>query len=462
VNGELTADERRALGRRARKATPREAHASFDVLAERDPVTLLEQQAVSRVPELVPVRYGRMLSSPFAFFRGGALVMAQDLSTAPRSGISVQACGDAHLANFGVFGTPERRLIFDVNDFDETLPGPWEWDVKRLCASLVIAGRHRGFTDKQSRAAAVSAASTYRKAMRDFATMATLEVWYASLDIERVVADLGAQMKPSSRSRTEATLAKARTRDSHQALAKLTSIVDGEPRIISDPPLIVPIEELLTEVDGDRLTEEISKTMARYRASLPSDRRKLLEQFRIVQIARKVVGVGSVGTMAWILLLLGYNGDPLFLQAKEAEASVMERFVGASTYSNHGQRVVAGQRLMQASSDIFLGWDRTDAIDGHERDFYFRQLRDWKGSVDLEKINARGLFQYGAVCGWTLARGHARSGDRMQIAAYLGKGDVFDQAIADFSCAYADQNDRDFEMFQQAVKEGRVVAQAGN
>jgi len=461
VNGELTADKRRALGKHARRATPREAHAAFDVPADRDPITLLEQQAVSRVPELVPVRYGRMLTSPFAFFRGGALVMAQDLSTTPRSGITVQACGDAHLANFGVFGTPERRLIFDVNDFDETLPGPWEWDVKRLCASLVIAGRHREFTDKQSRAAAVSAASSYRTAMRDFATMATLDVWYASLDIERVVADLGAQMSKSSRTRTAATLAKARTRDSHQALAKLTSIVDGEPRIISDPPLIVPIEELLTAVDSDHLTEEINKTLARYRASLPSDRRMLLEQFEIVQIARKVVGVGSVGTMAWILLLLGHNGDPLFLQAKEAEASVMERFVGASAYSNHGQRVVTGQRLMQASSDIFLGWDRTDAIDGHERDFYFRQLRDWKGSVDLEKINARGLSQYGAVCGWTLARGHARSGDRIQIAAYLGKGDAFDQAVADFSCAYADQNDRDFDMLQQAVNDGRVKAQFG-
>ena len=458
----LTCDERVALGKKARADVPRSSHGAFEPAPGRDPIALLEEQAESRVPELVPIRYGRMLSSPFAFYRGAALVMAQDLSTTPRSGLRVQVCGDAHLANFGVFGTPERLMIFDVNDFDETLPGPWEWDLKRLAASIMIAGQHRNFTAAENRSAVLGTVASYRNAMTTFASQTNLDVWYAKLDIDQAVAQLGKQVKPITRKRTEASLAKARTHDSMQAFSKLTTEVDGKRRIISDPPLIVPISELLPGVKGHVVMEGIHDLLRRYRFSLESDRQDLLEQFRMVDMARKVVGVGSVGTRAWIVLMLGRDDeDPLFLQAKEAQASVLERFVGASTYENHGHRVVAGQRLMQASSDIFLGWERADGIDGQERDFYFRQLRDWKGSADLDNMIPSGMTMYGTLCGWTLARAHARSGDRVQIAAYLGKGDVFDQAIADFSVTYAEQNARDYAALQKAVADGRVVAETG-
>jgi hypothetical protein len=403
-----------------------------------------------------------MLISTFAFFRGAALVMASDLAATPTSGLTVQACGDAHLSNFGVFGSPERNMVFDVNDFDETLPGPWEWDLKRLAASLAVAGRDRGFSDKQRRDTLLAAAEGYRTEMRSLAERRHLDVWYRRLDIEKLLVDLGPNLAPASRKRSEKELAKARTRDSMQAFDKLTHQAGGDVRIITDPPLIVPIEELVPGVEGDKLVQRLHELLESYRSSLPSDRRYLLERFRLVHVARKVVGVGSVGTRAWILLLLGRDEcDPLFLQAKEAPRSVLERFVGKSAYSNQGQRVVAGQHMMQASSDIFLGWDRTKGIDGMPRDFYFRQLRDWKGSVDPDQMIPAGMATYGQVCGWTLARAHARSGDAIAIAAYVGNGSTFDDAIASFAESYADQNERDYQALQTAVAQGRVKAQTG-
>jgi uncharacterized protein (DUF2252 family) len=432
-------------------------------------VALLEEQATSRVQELVPIRYGRMLVSPFTFYRGAALIMASDLAGTPRSGLTVQACGDAHLSNFGVFASAERTLVFDVNDFDETLPGPWEWDLKRLAASMVVAGRERGFSDTERIGIVRGTAEAYRTEMAKLAEMSDLDVWYSRMDITKVLADLGQQLKlggdkgmTKAKARAEKQIAKARTRDSMQALDKLTRVVDGEPRIVSDPPLIVPVEELLSEGQSDLLTETIHELLQRYRRTLQSDRQHLLEQFRFVQMARKVVGVGSVGTRAWILLLLGRGTrDPLLLQAKEAQSSVLARFVGKSRYANEAERVVSGQHLMQASSDIFLGWERAEGIDGVRRDFYIRQLRDWKGSAEPERMIPQAMAAYGQLCGWTLARAHARSGNRIAIAAYLGNGKAFDQAIASFSEAYADQNQRDFEALQAAVAQGRVVAQSG-
>jgi uncharacterized protein (DUF2252 family) len=470
----LSPSERVAAGKAARAEVPRSAHAIFEPASSRpDPISLLEEQAVSRVPELVPIRHGRMLVSPFAFYRGAALVMASDLATTPRSGFMVQACGDAHLSNFGVFASPERNLVFDVNDFDETLPGPWEWDVKRLAASLAVAGRDRGFSDKERTQAVLSAANAYRTEMQALAKMRHLDMWYRRSDIERALAELQRQQKASSakrtrkqlakaRTRTEQGLAKARTRDSMQAFDKLTRVVDGEPRIVSDPPLIVPVEEVFPGVEGDVLTGQLRELVGSYSRSLQSDRRSLIGQFRMVHVARKVVGVGSVGTRAWILLLLGRDGqDPLFLQAKEAQPSVLARFVGKSAYDNDGQRVVAGQHLMQATSDIFLGWDRVEGADGVRRDFYVRQLRDWKASVDPDQMIPAGMAAYGRLCGSTLALAHARSGDRIAIAAYLGTSPAFDQAIASFAETYADQNQRDYEALHKAVADGRVAAQPG-
>jgi uncharacterized protein (DUF2252 family) len=461
----LSRAEREARGKAARADVPRRSHAAFEPLSSRpDPVSLLEEQAVSRVPELVPIRYGRMLASPFAFFRGAALIMAADLAATPRSGLTVQLCGDAHLSNFGVFGSPERRLLFDINDFDETLPGPWEWDVKRLAASFAVAGRERGFGTTERRTIVLDAVRAYREAMREFAAMRNLEVWYAHLDVEVAMAAFAREASRKQVERAEANIAKVRTRDSMQAFAKLTHMVDGEPRIVSDPPLIVPVEELLTEpMERDVLVEEIRSLIRPYRRSLQNDRRVLLEQFRFADIARKVVGVGSVGMRAWIILMLGVDGgDPLFLQAKEAQPSVLARFLGASQYANEGERVVRGQRLMQAASDIFLGWQRvTSGVDGVRRDFYLRQLRDWKGSASVETMTPRAMSIYGRLCGWTLARAHARSGDRVAIAAYLGGGDSFDRALAEFAEAYADQNERDLRMLEQAVADGRVTASTG-
>jgi uncharacterized protein (DUF2252 family) len=455
--------ERVARGKAARAEVPRRIHGEWEPPENRpDPVDLLEEQAASRVPELVPIRYGRMLVSPFAFYRGGALIMASDLAGTPITGLRVQLCGDAHLSNFGVFGSPERNLVFDINDFDETAPGPWEWDVKRLAASFAIAGRDSGFSGAERRAIVLATVRSYREAMVRFAGMRDLEVWYASLPVEQAFAEFGAGVDRKRLKKTEADVAKARTKDSMQALDKLTHLVDGEPRIISDPPLIVPIDELMPDA-GNREAhrDEIRSLIRMYRRTLATDRRHLLEGFQFVDLARKVVGVGSVGTRAWIALFLGSDKqDPLFLQVKEAQRSVLEQFVGKSEFANCGQRVVAGQRLMQAASDIFLGWQHTtSSLDGQERDYYVRQLKDWKGSFTVEAASPSGAAAYARVCGWTLARAHARSGDRIAIASYLGSGDAFDQAIATFAETYADQNERDYDALKQAVDSGRINAE---
>ena len=463
--GRLTPAERAARGTQARAEVPRESHAEFKAPADRpDPITLLEEQATSRVPELVPVRWGRMMVSPFTYYRGAALPMASDLAATPVSGLTVQACGDAHLSNFGIFGSAERRLVFDVNDFDETLPGPWEWDVKRLAASMEVAARANGFTDKQRRKIVAGTVASYRQAMRDFTGMTQLDIWYAHADIDQLQAQFASKLDARQRKLVAKGAAKARTRDSMQELAKLTVEVDGQPRIISDPPLLVPIEELLPDqVERGALESQLLDIMSKYRRTLETDRRHLIDQYRFAHLARKVVGVGSVGTRCWIVLMLGRDqSDPLFLQVKEAEESVLSRFLGASEYANQGQRVVAGQRLMQASSDIFLGWHRIGAgLDGQSRDFYVRQLRDWKFSIDTETMVPGGMRMYGALCGWTLARAHARSGDRIAIDAYLGGSDAFDEAITQFAGAYADQNERDHDAVLEAVKSGRIVAEPG-
>jgi uncharacterized protein (DUF2252 family) len=462
---QLTPAERVVRGKAARAEVPRDSHAVFDPPSDRaDPIALLEEQARLRVPELVPVRWGRMLVSPFTYYRGAALPMASDLATTPVSGLAVQACGDAHLSNFGLFGSAERRLMFDVNDFDETLPGPWEWDVKRLAASLEVASRENQFPAKQRREIVMAAAFQYRQAMRNFAGMTSLEVWYAHADIDQLRAQFDTQLRARQKKVLDKGLAKARTRDSMEQLAKLTRMVDGRPRIISEPPLLVPVDELIpAEQDRVSMEEEIKGLLAQYQRTLETDRRYLFQQFNFCDMARKVVGVGSVGTRCWIVLMLGRDdSDPLFLQVKEAEASVLGRFVGASKYANQGQRVVAGQRLMQAASDIFLGWQRIKAgLDGRTRDFYVRQLRDWKFSVDIETMIPEGLRMYGALCGWTLARAHARSGDRIAIASYLGNSDIFDRAVTKFAAAYADQNERDYQSLVDAVASGRITAERG-
>jgi uncharacterized protein (DUF2252 family) len=463
----LSEEESKALGKAARGNAPRESQSVFERAHERpDPITLLEEQATTRVPELVPIRYGRMLVSPFTFFRGAALIMASDLSTTPCSGLTAQLCGDAHLSNFGVFGSPERQLVFDCNDFDETHPGPWEWDVKRLAASVVVASRNLGFSRSVRAEAVVGLGRVYREAMRRMAAMSNLEVWYNRVEIESMVELFGQQATSKTDARIAATATKlttkAHTKDSIKALDKLTAVVDGRRRIINDPPLIVPIEELFHQVQSDAMLELFHDVILRYRQSLPTDRRHLLEKYQFSQLARKVVGVGSVGTRAWIALLHGpRHDDVLFLQAKEAEASVLERFTKKSAYANHGARVVAGQRLMQASSDTMLGWHRTDGIDGVTRDYYIRQLQDWKGSVDTENVVPAGMKIYGELCAHTLARAHARSGDRIAMASYLGNGTTFEKALARFAESYADQNERDYEAFVTACRSGRLRAEEG-
>ena len=455
--------QRAARGKAARSEVPRMTHAEWVPPPGRfDPVELLEEQAASRVPGLVPIRYGRMLVSPSTFYRGAAYLMAADLARSPRTGLHVQLCGDAHLSNFGGFSAPDRRLVFDVNDFDETLPGPFEWDLKRLVASFETAGRDLGLSRKQRRGANLEATRGYRTAMRTFASMNTFDIWYSRVDAEALLTEFRARASAKRRKVMQKNLAKTRAKTSLRAFSKLTTMVGGEPRIVSDPPLLVPIEQLATGKERQTIEDFASGANRGYRRTLADDRRKLLKQFRYVHAARKVVGVGSVGTRAWIALLLGRdNGDPLFLQMKEAQPSVLEPFLGKSRYANHGQRVVEGQRLMQAASDILLGWDRVTGVDGLERDFYLRQLWDQKGSVILEGMNARELAAYATICGRTLARAHARSGDAVAIASYLGSSDALDQALAEFAVLYADQNELDYAALTTAVKNGHIKAETG-
>ncbi|MET9403651.1 DUF2252 domain-containing protein [Kitasatospora sp. NPDC002965] len=456
-----TPEERAALGRAARRRAPRSSHAAYEPPKGRpDPLGILESQSARRVPELVPIRYSRMSESPFRFYRGAAAIMASDLAGSPDSGIRAQLCGDAHMLNFRLLASPERQLLFDINDFDETLPGPWEWDVKRLSASLAIAGRANGFDDDERSDIVRATLRSYREAMARFAGMHNLDVWYARMDAARVQALATGRIHKRGQKQLARAMAKARTRDSLQAFEKLTETVDGQARIAADPPLLVPISDLLTGVTRDTLQGQLLDLVGRYGHTLSSDRRTLLEDYRLVDVARKVVGVGSVGTRCWIFLLLGRDGrDPLFLQAKEADTSVLAAHVGAGRYSNQGERVVSGQRLMQAASDIFLGWERVEGIDGRRRDFYVRQLRDWKGIAVAEDMVPAGMRAFGELCGATLARAHARSGDRIAIAAYLGRGDSFDRAVAGFAESYADQNERDHAALLDAIRSGRLPAE---
>ncbi|MCK9922938.1 DUF2252 domain-containing protein [Frankia sp. AgPm24] len=453
-----TPAERATRGKAARANAPRGSHAEYEPASRRaDPIDMLEGQSHTRLPDLVPLRYQRMLESPFRFYRGAAAIMAADLAGTPTSGIDVQLCGDAHLLNFRLLASPERRLVFDINDFDETHPGPWEWDLKRLTASLVIAGRANGFRPSERRAIVTAAVGAYRSWMHRLAAMNNLDVWYTHID----VADLSTRFadvlgRRASRQLAKAT-ANARSRDQLRAFAKLTEVVDGQRRFNSDPPLLIPVGELLAGAERDQLIASLGFIIERYASTLSVDRRSLLAQYRLVDVARKVVGVGSVGTRCWVALLLGRDGgDPLLLQLKEAQTSVLADHLPASAFDNQGERVVAGQRRMQASSDIFLGWQRVDGFDHQQRDFYVRQLQDWKGIAVPENMFPRAMTQFGRLCAATLARAHARSGDRIAIAAYLGTGKTFDHAIARFAEAYADQNEADHAALTQAVRTGRV------
>jgi uncharacterized protein (DUF2252 family) len=456
---QLTRKERVTLGKQARVLAPLESHAEFAPSPARDPVGLLLEQDKDRVPGLVPVRHARMLASPFAYYRGAALPMAADLSGTPVSGLRAQLCGDAHVANFGAFASPERRLVFDVNDFDETLPGPFEWDVKRLAASLAIAGRGNGFTAKARRQIVVASVRAYRMAMREFSGQHFLDVWYAHLEVESIVSEFGSRSKSKLVKATEKMLATAPAHNSMQALDKLTTVTGSRRRFISDPPLIQPVEEAFGDARAGEVYAAMRAMVGKYRQTLQSDRRHLLEYFALDQVARKVVGVGSVGTRALVLLMAGAEGtEPLLLQAKEAQPSVLATYCGHSQYREQGERVVAGQHLMQAESDIFLGWTQAADPDGVDRDYYVRQLKDWKFSVPVEQMVPAGMTVYARLCGWTLARAHARSGDRVALAAYLGGSGAFDDAVAGFAETYADQNDRDYAALQAAVKDGMVAA----
>ncbi len=475
--------ERQAKGQQCQERTPLSSHSGWRPAADRpDPAALLEAQDLTREPDLVPVRHGRMMVSPFTFYRGAAKIMAADLEGTPVAGLDAQLCGDAHLSNFGLFASPERRLLFDLNDFDETLPGPFEYDVKRMAASFTIAARNNVFSKADTRAATLASVAAYREAMAGFAQMPTMDIWYAHMDedelmtaVRGVVAQTAkeARRKKAGKAKEEAKLAKtaqkraeksrekAHTRDSLQALSKLGELVDGQYRIVSQPPIIVPVRDLAGTygLSPDEVSRGIRQQFRSYRATLQDDRRHLLERFEVVDVARKVVGVGSVGTRAFIVLLQGRDAhDPLFLQVKEATASVLEEHLGTSKYKQHGERVVQGQRMMQAASDIYLGW--TKGLDT-SRHFYWRQLRDMKGSALVELMTPIGLTFYARICGWTLARAHARSGDPVAIAEYLGDGDAFDQSITDFSERYGDQNERDYQQFVAAVRSGRLEALEG-
>ncbi|MGM1061426.1 DUF2252 domain-containing protein [Saccharothrix sp. Mg75] len=461
----LTRHDRARRGRALRGRVPRGRHAEFDAGAGRaDPLELLRRQDGDRVAELVPIRYGRMAASPFAYFRGAALPMASDLARTVDSGVTVQCCGDAHLSNFGLFASPERRLVFDVNDFDETLPGPWEWDVKRLATSVEVAGRGSGYAPGTRRRIVVATVAAYRRAMREFAGRTSLQVWYAHLDVAEIRGRLGPKRHRAERGNIGRAIAKARSRDHLGTLDRFAGLVDGEPRIVPEPPLVVPAGDLLgAGADVAGVEARVREVLGAYRGSLAPERQVLFDQYRFVDLARKVVGVGSVGTRSWMLLLLGADArDPLFLQAKEAGPSVLEGFTRPSEFDNAGQRVVVGQRLIQSVSDIFLGWVRVESgLDHRVRDFHVRQLWDWKGSAAIETQSPASREAYGELCGWTLARAHARSGDRIAIAAYLGSGDVFDHAVAEFADACADQNERDHAALVEAIGRGRVRATSG-
>jgi uncharacterized protein (DUF2252 family) len=473
--------DRAARGKAVRVAVPRDSHAGFRPAANRpDPVGLLESQAASRIPELLPVRYGRMLASPFAFFRGAALLMASDLAATPVSGLTVQTCGDAHLSNFGMFASPERRLVFDINDFDETLPGPWEWDVKRLAASAEVAARGNGFDRKQRREIVVAAVARYRQAMRRLAGMGEVEAWQSPSEADELREHYLTMLSRRERKLADGDLDRARDRAGLHSLDRLIRVVPrqviakprkagkateeaeggkaGEIRFVTDPPLLVPVADLPEEEASSGLEAHLNGILANYRRTLEWDRRFLIAKYQVADMARKVVGVGSVGLRCWVILLTGRDQeDRLFLQVKEAVPSVLSRFVGASPYPSHGERVVAGQRLMQAASDAFLGWHPTRSVLAH--DYYVRQLRDWKFSLPVEDMDPPVMRTYAELCGQTLARAHARSGDRIAIAAYLGKSSVFDKAVADFAADYADQNDRDLASLAAAAEAGRVEAQ---
>jgi uncharacterized protein (DUF2252 family) len=467
--------DRKAHGKDSRDQAPLSSHEGWTPAADRpDPVALLEEQDATREPDLVPVRHGRMMVSPFTFYRGAAKIMAADLKDTPRAGLTAQLCGDAHLSNFGVFASPERNLLFDLNDFDETLPGPFEYDVKRMSASFTIAARNNGFTKAKGRDATLASVSAYRTAMAEFAQMGTMDVWYAHLSEQQLMAAIesfAAAQKEADKKEKKAAKAevkaakkaaqKARTRDSMQALSKLGELVDGRYRIVSQPPIIVPARDFQAAygMSLDEVQEAVHEQFRAYRSTLPDDRRHLLERFEIIDMARKVVGVGSVGTRAFIVLLQGRDqSDPLFLQVKEATASVLEDHLPKSRYKQHGERVVQGQRMMQAVSDIYLGWTK-----GYQdnRFLYWRQLRDMKGSAVIESMTPAALSFYAQQCGWTLARAHARSGDPIAIAAYLGKEDVFDRSVTDFSERYADQNEQDYQAFIAAIRSGRLEAVEG-
>jgi uncharacterized protein (DUF2252 family) len=476
TTGHPTIDDRRARGKQARDRTPLSSHQPWAAAADRpDPVALLQEQDATRESDLVPVRHGRMLVSPFTFYRGAAKIMAADLAGTPTAGLQVQLCGDAHLSNFGAFASPERRLLFDLNDFDETLPGPFEYDVKRMAASFTIAARNNGFTKADTRAATLASVAAYREAMASFAAMGTLDVWYAHLDEDellKAVQSAAAKASKASKKAAKAakqaertarkSAAKAHTRDSLHALSKLGELVDGQYRIVSQPPIVVPARELETTygVSAETLEGVIHKQYRAYRATLRDDQRQLLERFQMVDMARKVVGVGSVGTRAYIVLLQGRDQqDPLFLQVKEATASVLEGHLPKSRYKQPGERVVRGQRMMQAASDIFLGWTRGQVE--VNRSYYWRQLRDMKGSAEVESMAPVALGFYARTCGWTLARAHARSGDPIAIAEYLGEDDQFDRSISDFAKRYANQNELDYQAFADAIRSGRLEALEG-
>jgi uncharacterized protein (DUF2252 family) len=462
-HAKLQSGESAERGRSARATVPRSAHGDWAPQPQRpDPLAVLGAQAATRVQELVPIRYGRMLESPFTFYRGAAAMMAADLAATPSSGIAVQACGDAHISNFGGFAAPDRRLVFGPNDFDETLPGPWEWDVKRMAASVEIAGRDVGLPADRRQSLVTACVREYREGMRGFADESHLDVWYDRLTASELVDHFGGRLGKKGRVLFAKPFAQARRKTSHRAVRKLTHHVGGELRFRSVPPLLVPLRELMDPAHAHDEEDYVRDLIGAYGASLDEDRRYLFGTYRFVDMARKVVGVGSVGTRAWVFLLVGRDGrDPLVLQAKEAQASVLEPYLGASEFANHGERVVRGQRISHAASDIFLSWQRSTGLDGVAHDFYVRQLWDWKASIDLSTMSESGLHAYTRACGWSLARAHARSGDRLAIAAYLGNGPSFDRAIARFSTTYADQNELDHRRLADAVAAGEVTAQFG-